>query len=74
MSGYTYSGPKTKAHPKGDHRRAKAKLAKVPGGWKWYRECASFIAGRWEGYVTYPGVGRVFKTKAEAMKHRPLRP
>lgn len=71
MTQYRYSGSKTKAHPKGDHRRAKAKLSKVPGGWLWYQGCAQFMGGRWEGYVTYPRGQRVFKTKAEAMKHKP---
>ena len=71
MPTYKYSGPKTKAHPKGDFRHGKAKLAKVAGGWRWWRECAEFIGGRWDGFVTYPRWKQVFKTKAEAMKVKP---
>ena len=31
--------------------------------------CDEFIAGRWEGFVGFPG--RVYKTKTEANEHKP---
>ena len=76
MPKYKYSGSKTKAHPKGDFRTEKSKLGTVAGGakigpdtrWGWIQGCAEWIAGRWEGFVVSRGR---YKTKAEALKHKP---
>ena len=73
---WKYSGPKTKAHPKGDHRRGKPYLGTTAGGAKrgpdtrygWIQRVENWIAGRWEGFVISKGK---YKTKAEARKHRP---
>ena len=77
MAKYKYSGSKTKAHPKGDFRKHKPKLVRNRGGgWVWIQQADSFAGGRWESGVGYPyplhlARGKIFKTKAEALKHRP---
>ena len=77
MAKYKYSGSKTKAHPKGDFRTQNPHLGTVAGGakigkdtlWGWIQACEAFTGGRWEGFAVVKG-GK-YKTKAEAMKHKP---
>ena len=69
MAKYKYSGFKSKAHPKGDFRTEKPELIKVRNGFRWMKGCEQFIAGRWEGFVSFPG--GVYKSKAEALKRKP---
>ena len=69
MPKYKYSGRKAKAHPKGDYRTQKPHLGTARGGWRWLKVCEDFIGGQWEGFVSLPG--KVYLTKAEALKHRP---
>lgn len=69
MPKYKYSGRKYTGCPKGDFRTQKPYVGRAKGGWRWIQVCEEFIGGRWEGFVALPG--RVYKTKAEALKHRP---
>lgn len=52
-----------------DFRKEKPKLVRTDRGWQWIQGCDELISGRWEGFVAFKT--RVFKTKAEAMKHKP---
>ena len=65
---YRYSGPKTKAHPKGTIRRLRPYLQQTSHGWQWTRIREEWERGKWEGYANY---SRLYPTKAAAMKHIP---
>jgi len=69
MRRYKYSGRKSKLAPKGDFRTHKPRVGTVRGGYAWIQTCESFEGGRWEGFVSIRS--RVYKTKSEAIKHRP---
>jgi len=52
-----------------DFRKERPKLVTARGGWRWIQGCDEFIAGRWEGFVSFRS--GVYKTKKEALKHKP---
>lgn len=68
MMRFRYSGRKTKATPRGDHRRVKPYLVAERHGYRWTRIHEVWENGRWEGFANY---SPVYKTKAQAMKNRP---
>lgn len=60
---------KYKYNKKKDFRTEKPELVTARGGWRWIQGCDEWIGGRWEGFVS--NRSPVFKTKAEALKHKP---
>ena len=69
---YKYSGQKGKGYARGSFRCEKPYVGTTTKGWGWIQGCETYIpqSRRWEGFAIVKG-SKHYKTKAQALKHKP---